>query len=199
MNEIYKSDPTYQLAMRHLGTMRAKKLLGNGDSSAVACPTPNATEEQKSEYIQARSAVHSLLHEEAAASSCIHPDAASERDRIQELDAIADLYDPAIVKEAKYGDCPITAREMAARAAQGIAKRWQPQPESCITAQPSRASAPAPAQSPAAQTQVTAAVTRSPSPQSHFSANIPADELAFLRAMCSSGTRLRARPKSRLT
>lgn len=43
--------------------------------------------------------------------------AAAERKRLQEIDAIAALYDPALVQEAKYGENPCTAQELAYRAA----------------------------------------------------------------------------------
>lgn len=43
--------------------------------------------------------------------------AAEERRRLQEIDAIAALYDPALVEEAKYGEKPCTAQELAYKAA----------------------------------------------------------------------------------
>ncbi|MDE6837186.1 MAG: hypothetical protein K2P33_02185, partial [Acutalibacter sp.] len=43
--------------------------------------------------------------------------AAAERKRLQEIDAIAALYDPALVQEAKYGENPCTAQELAYGAA----------------------------------------------------------------------------------
>lgn len=43
--------------------------------------------------------------------------AAAERKRLQEIDAIAALYDPALVQEAKYGENPCTAQELAYQAA----------------------------------------------------------------------------------
>ena len=42
---------------------------------------------------------------------------AEERKRLQEIDAIAVLYDPGLVQAAKYGDNPCTAQELAYRAA----------------------------------------------------------------------------------
>lgn len=41
----------------------------------------------------------------------------AERQRLQEIDAIAALYDPALVQEAKYGKSACTAQELAYRAA----------------------------------------------------------------------------------
>lgn len=46
----------------------------------------------------------------------------AERNRIQEIDEIAHLFDEATVREAKYGKNPCTAQEMAFRAAQKAAK-----------------------------------------------------------------------------
>ena len=42
---------------------------------------------------------------------------AAERRRLKDLDTIAGLYDPELVYEAKYGDNPCTAQELAYRAA----------------------------------------------------------------------------------
>ncbi|MCF8017831.1 MAG: Clp protease ClpP [Vallitaleaceae bacterium] len=47
----------------------------------------------------------------------------AERKRIEEIDAIASLYDDATVQEAKYGKNTCTAQEMAFRAAQNAAKQ----------------------------------------------------------------------------
>ena len=45
----------------------------------------------------------------------------AERRRIQEIDEIAAQFDPAIVQEAKYGEHPCTAQELAFRAAKEAA------------------------------------------------------------------------------
>jgi len=42
----------------------------------------------------------------------------AERKRLQEIDAVAALYDDETVREAKYGEHPCTAQEMTYRAAQ---------------------------------------------------------------------------------
>ena len=41
-----------------------------------------------------------------------------ERQRIQEIDALASLYDAESIREAKYGDHPCTAQELTYRMAQ---------------------------------------------------------------------------------
>ena len=46
----------------------------------------------------------------------------AERQRIADIDSIAHLYDEETVRNAKYGDHPCTAQEMAFRAAQQAAK-----------------------------------------------------------------------------
>jgi ATP-dependent protease ClpP protease subunit len=53
--------------------------------------------------------------------------AAAERERLAGIDAIAALYDPETVREAKYGEKPCTAQELAYRAAvdaQKAGKVW---------------------------------------------------------------------------
>ena len=46
----------------------------------------------------------------------------AERQRLAEIDSIAHLYDDETVRNAKYGENPCTAQEMAFRAAQAAAK-----------------------------------------------------------------------------
>lgn len=59
--------------------------------------------------------------EAPAAAAARTPSAADERRRIQEIDAIAGLFDAATVNAAKYGDHPMTAQEMTYAAAQRAA------------------------------------------------------------------------------
>ena len=47
----------------------------------------------------------------------------AERQRLQEIDALAGLFDPETVKAAKYGDKACSAQEMVYRAAQAAAKQ----------------------------------------------------------------------------
>ena len=47
---------------------------------------------------------------------------AAERQRLADIDSIAHLYDDETVRNAKYGEHPCTAQEMAFRAAQAAAK-----------------------------------------------------------------------------
>ena len=46
----------------------------------------------------------------------------SERDRLAAIDEVASLFDAELVREAKYGEHPCTAAEMALKAAQTAAK-----------------------------------------------------------------------------
>ena len=56
-------------------------------------------------------------------ASAIDQAAATERRRLAEIDEIANLYDDDTVREAKYGEHPCTAAEMAFRAAKDAAKK----------------------------------------------------------------------------
>lgn len=47
----------------------------------------------------------------------------AERDRLAAIDEVAGLFDPQLVHEAKYGDTPYTAAELALKAAQKAAKQ----------------------------------------------------------------------------
>lgn len=47
----------------------------------------------------------------------------AERDRLAAIDEVAGLFDPELVREAKYGDTPCTAAELALKAAQKAAKQ----------------------------------------------------------------------------
>lgn len=201
MNE-YKDNPTYQAAMRRLGVLNAKKHLGSSSNAAAACPLPKATEEQKRIFIQARSDVRVLLHPEETPASSLHPGAAAERDRLEEIDAIADLYGPKIVREAKYGCNPISAEEMVIRAARGIANDRRALPESYSTATTVEATSPASAQSPVEQTRASTAVVPYSLPQSSFARGIMpqsrAYPLSLHRGMIGGGMQPRYKPKARM-
>jgi len=47
----------------------------------------------------------------------------SERQRCEEIDALAGVFDAETIRAAKYGENPCTAQEMAFRAAQEMAKQ----------------------------------------------------------------------------
>lgn len=49
----------------------------------------------------------------------------AERKRLQEIDAVAGVIDPVLVREAKYGEKACTAQELTYRAAQAAAEKGQ--------------------------------------------------------------------------
>ena len=55
-------------------------------------------------------------------SEAVRAAVAAERDRLRAIDDVAGLFDASQVREAKYGETPVTAQEMAYRAAQKAAK-----------------------------------------------------------------------------
>lgn len=77
--------------------------------------------------------------------------AADERRRLQEIDAIAALYDPELVKEAKYGENPCTAQELAYQAAVAAAASAAGEGKAFLAAM-------------SADTQAAAAVSAAPAP-----------------------------------
>ncbi len=77
--------------------------------------------------------------------------AAAERQRLQEIDAIAALYDPELVQAAKYGEAPCTAQEMAYQAAVAAATKAEGEGKAFMAAM-------------AADTQAAAAVGPAPAP-----------------------------------
>ena len=71
------------------------------EARAAATPAPSATAEGDGEADPAQ----------------------AERQRIQEIDALASLYDAESIREAKYGEHPCTAQELAYRMAQKAAQQ----------------------------------------------------------------------------
>lgn len=59
-----------------------------------------------------------MAEAQAAATADAQAAAAAERQRLADIDSIAAMYDEETVREAKYGETPCTAQEMAFRAAQ---------------------------------------------------------------------------------
>ncbi len=62
---------------------------------------------------------------EAAARAGVDtsPAVSAERSRLAEIDEVANLFDPDLVREAKYGDTACDAKELAFRAAKAAAKQ----------------------------------------------------------------------------
>lgn len=78
-------------------------------------------------------------------------EAGKERQRLREIDAIAALYDPALVQESKYGENPCTAQELAYKAALKAAANAAGEGKAFLAAM-------------AADTQAAAAVGAAPAP-----------------------------------
>ncbi|MBQ6164777.1 MAG: Clp protease ClpP [Clostridia bacterium] len=96
------------------------------------------TDEKKGEVISMATNLEELRTENAELAAQVESDlraiiaqentetvqtaVANERQRLADIDEIAGLYDTALVREAKYGDHPCTAQEMAFTAAKNAAK-----------------------------------------------------------------------------
>lgn len=87
-------------------------------------PMANNLEELRAENAQLASQVESEVRAAVSAENTIAVEQATntERQRISEIDEIAHLFDEETVREAKYGEHPCTAQEMAFRAATKAAK-----------------------------------------------------------------------------
>ncbi len=63
-----------------------------------------------------------MAEAKAAAAADVTAATEAERQRLRDIDSIAGIYDDEIVNDAKYGEKPCSAQEMAFRAAQKAAK-----------------------------------------------------------------------------
>ncbi len=77
----------------------------------------NTVEELRKEYPEL------VAQLEAAAGNSADDAVKAERKRLEEIDAVAGLFDAETVNAAKYGDTACTAQEMAYRAAQKAAQQ----------------------------------------------------------------------------
>jgi len=76
-------------------------------------------EKYPDEVAQVEAEARAAVDTTAAADDAVK----AERDRLAGIDEVASLFDPELVKEAKYGESPCTAAEMTLRAAQAAAKQ----------------------------------------------------------------------------
>lgn len=83
------------------------------DQEGGQTPMANSVEELKKEYPELVSQI-----EAAAKSDAID----GERKRLKDIDAVAGLFDPTMVEDAKYGETACSAADLAYRAAQQAAK-----------------------------------------------------------------------------
>lgn len=95
------------------------------DSNEGGTPMASNLEELRAENPELASQVESEVRAAVSAdnTTAINNAVTSERDRLSQIDEIAHLFDDETVREAKYGDHPCTAQEMAFRAAQKAAKQ----------------------------------------------------------------------------
>lgn len=63
-----------------------------------------------------------IAEAKAAVAADVSAATEAERQRLRDIDSIASIYDDETVNDAKYGDNPCNAQEMAFRAAQKAAK-----------------------------------------------------------------------------
>lgn len=93
-----------------------------GNQNMANIVTPNATQTVSvPNTAQTVSAPASAPQEQAPTPAV--DEVAAERQRLQEIDAIAALYDPELVQAAKYGENPCTAQELAYQAAVAAATK----------------------------------------------------------------------------
>ena len=80
--------------------------------------TKEFREQHPEQVAQVEAEARAAVDTKAAESDAVR----AKRERLAAIDEVAGLFDPALVKEAKYGDNPCTAAEMTLRAAQAAAK-----------------------------------------------------------------------------
>lgn len=99
--------------------------LAKATAPAAAANTPAAPAAQSNEGGQ--STMANNANPTTATPAAENPQAAvdaavsAERNRLAEIDSVANLFDPALVQEAKYGETACDARELAFRAAKAAA------------------------------------------------------------------------------
>lgn len=80
-------------------------------------------EELRAQYPDQVAEVEAEARAAVDTSAAINSAVQAERDRLAAIDEVAGLFDPQLVHEAKYGDTPCTAAELALKAAQKAAKQ----------------------------------------------------------------------------
>lgn len=104
-------------------TEKPQKESGEGGNKIMA----KNLEELRAENPELAQSVMAEARAEVAANANADVEAAvkAERDRLQEIDSIASIYDDEMVNAAKYGDKACSAQELAFRAAQQAAQKGQ--------------------------------------------------------------------------
>lgn len=83
---------------------------------------PMTTKELREQYPEQVAEVEAEAKAAVDNTEAISAAVQDERDRLAAIDEVAGLFDPALVQEAKYGEHPCTAAELALKAAQKAAK-----------------------------------------------------------------------------
>ena len=107
LEELRKEDPA--LVEQLMAEARAAVSASGATGTPAASATPAAT---------ATPPAAPVVQESGATDP-----AQAERQRLQEIDALAGVFDPETIKAAKYGEHPCTAKEMVYQAAQKAAQQ----------------------------------------------------------------------------
>ena len=83
---------------------------------------PMTMEEFRAQYPEEVAQVEAEARASVDNAAAISTAVQDERNRLAGIDEVASLFDPELVREAKYGDHPLTAAELALSAAQAAAK-----------------------------------------------------------------------------
>ncbi len=81
------------------------------------------TQELRAQYPEQVAEVEAEARAAVDHTDAINAAVQAERTRMQEIDAVAGLFDADSVREAKYGEHPISAQELSYQAAQKAAKQ----------------------------------------------------------------------------
>lgn len=84
---------------------------------------PMTTEELRAKYPDEVAQVEADARAGVDTTEAANTAAQAERDRLAAIDEVASLFDPALVREAKYGETRCSAADLALRAAQKAAKQ----------------------------------------------------------------------------
>lgn len=84
---------------------------------------PMTKEELRAQYPDVVGQIEAEARAAADHTEAVNTAVQAERKRMQEIDAVAALFNPDVVQEAKYGEHPCNAQELSYRAAQAAAKQ----------------------------------------------------------------------------
>lgn len=84
---------------------------------------PMTIQELRAQYPEQVAQVEAEVRAAVDPAVTVNTAVQAERDRLAAIDEVAGLFDPELVREAKYGDAPCTAAELALKAAQKAAQQ----------------------------------------------------------------------------